>query len=119
MIKYALAYALLLVTFLVIDGIWLTLIAKGFYRTHLGFLLADKPNLWAAAAFYFIFTLALMVFVIVPTLNDTNAIRAMVLGAVFGLVTYATYDLTNHTTVKNWPWIVTLVDLCWGMALTS
>ena len=98
---------------------WLAVIARGFYRKHLGFLLADQPNWWAAVAFYLLFVSGMVVFAIVPALQTGSLRKALILGGFFGLITYATYDLTNHATVKNWPWIVTLVDLCWGLALSA
>lgn len=69
--------------------------------------------------FYLLFVLGLMVFVIVPSLESGPIRRALTLGALFGLVTYATYDLTNLATVKDWPWIVTVVDLLWGSLLAA
>lgn len=97
--------------FAVLDALWLGLVANKFYKEHLGFLLADKPNWIAAIAFYIIFLIGLTILVILPA--DT-ANKALVLGALFGLVTYATYDLTNQATIAKWPVIVTVVDLCWG-----
>jgi uncharacterized membrane protein len=82
-------------------------------------LLADQPNWWAAIAFYLLFVAGVVVFAVAPALQAGSLRVALILGGFFGLVTYATYDLTNHATVKDWPWIVTVVDLCWGLVLTS
>ncbi len=103
-------------TFAVLDAIWLSLVANKFYKDHLGFLLADKPNWLAAVLFYVIFLIGLTVFVIIPA--DT-ATKALAMGALFGLVTYATYDLTNQATIAKWPVIITIVDLCWGAAASA
>jgi len=119
MLLYLKLYIPALVAFLAIDAVWLGLVAPGFYRQHLGDLLADQPNWWAAAAFYLLFVAGMVVFVAAPAVESGSLWKAVVLGAFFGLVTYATYDLTNHATVKDWPWIVTVVDLCWGTVLAA
>ncbi len=114
---YAKLYLLTLVAFLVIDGFWLGLVARGFYGRHLGFLLRAKP-IWAAAAgFCALFVAGVVLFVIVPGLQHGSAGRVLAYGAFFGLVTYATYDLTNLATIKGWPGIVSIVDLIWGTAM--
>ena len=64
-------------------------------------------------------TACVIIFAVAPSLQDGSLRKVLILGALFGLVTYATYDLTNHATIKNWPWIVTVVDLCWGTVLTA
>lgn len=122
MITYYLKiYLAAFVTFLAIDMVWLVIVARGFYRKHLGFLLSDQPNWWAAIAFYLLFVAGLLVFAIVPGLDvQTGSLRkALLLGGFFGLVAYATYDLTNMATVKDWPWILTLVDMAWGAVLAT
>ena len=120
MIAYYLkVYLLTLAGFLAIDMVWLVVVARGFYRERLGFLLSDQPNWWAAISFYLLFVVGLLVFVIVPAMEAGSLRKALLLGAFFGLVTYATYDLTNHATIKNWPWIVTLVDMTWGAVLAT
>jgi len=116
---YLKIYVCAFVGFLVIDLVWLAVVARGFYRRELGFLLSDQPNWWAAIAFYLLFVVGLLVFAVVPGLQAGSLLRALVLGGFFGLVTYATYDLTNLATVKNWPWIVTLVDMTWGAMLAT
>lgn len=110
-------YLCTLLAFFAIDMVWLGLVARGFYREHLGHLL--RPDvLWAAAvAFYLLFIAGLLVFVVNPALRAGSARKAVGLGALFGLITYATYDLTNLATVRDWPWLVTAVDLAWGTCL--
>ncbi len=105
--------------FLAIDFVWLTVIAKDFYAKHIGYLMAKNPNLFAALIFYLIFIAGLIVFVITPALDKKMWSQALLFGAFFGLVTYATYDLTNLTTIKDWPLIITIVDLIWGMTLSA
>lgn len=119
MLDYLKTYAAAFAGFIVLDFMWLAVIARKFYRNQLGFLLADQPNWWAALLFYLLFVAGLVVFVIVPSLHSGSLQRSLLLGAFFGLVTYATYDLTNHATIEKWPWIVTLVDLCWGALLSA
>jgi uncharacterized membrane protein len=112
-------YIIALPVFLGIDMIWLTLVAKNFYAKHIGFLMTKNPNLLAALIFYLIFIAGLIFFVITPALDKKMWTHALLAGAFFGLITYATYDLTNLATVKNWPIIITVVDLVWGMALSA
>lgn len=101
-------------SFLIIDGIWLTVISKNFYAKHLGYLMAKTPNLPAAGIFYLIYIIAMVVLVISPALKNGSLLSAILTGALLGLCSYATYDLTNLATIKNWPIIVTVVDLIWG-----
>ena len=117
--KYLTIYVAAMAAFLAIDMVWLAVVARGFYRRQLGFLLADQPNWWAAGVFYLLFVAGLVVFAVVPGLQAGSLRRTVLLGSFFGLVTYATYDLTNHATVKGWPWIVTVVDMIWGTVLAA
>ena len=100
--------------FLGIDILWLTVIAQKFYKAQIGHLMADKARLLPAAIFYVLFIAALVYFVIAPALEHQNLTRLILSAVVFGLVTYATYDLTNMATLKDWPLLVTVVDLAWG-----
>lgn len=105
--------------FFVIDMIWLVAVAKKFYQEQLGFLMRPDVNWGAAAAFYLLFIAALVAFVIAPAIEKQSWIHALLYGAFFGLVTYATYDLTNLATLKDWPIAVTIVDLIWGTVLAA
>ena len=105
--------------FAIIDGIWLSFVANKFYRSQIGSLLLDKPNLPAAIAFYVVFLVGLVVFVINPAMQSNDWRVALGLGALFGFVTYATYDLTNLATLKGYPLTLTIVDLAWGTVLTA
>lgn len=106
-------------TFLAIDGLWLTLIAKNFYAKHLGFLMTKTPNLTAALIFYLIYVFTMVVLIISPALQKGSLTTAILTGALFGLCAYATYDLTNLATIKDWPLLVTIVDLIWGTVLSG
>lgn len=106
-------------SFLAVDGLWLGLIAKNFYSKHLGYLLAKNPNFVAAGVFYLIYIFSLVVIVISPGLQKGSMSHTVLMGALFGFCCYATYDLTNMATIKDWPLIVTLVDLVWGTVLSA
>ena len=107
-------YAIALVIFLAIDMMWLTLIAKSLYAQHLGYLMAPKAKLLVAFLFYLLFVVGLQFFVLNPALASGSWRTALFAGMFFGLVTYATYDLTNLATVKDWPVLITAIDLVWG-----
>lgn len=112
-------YAIALPVFFAIDMIWLGLVAKGFYRTQIGSLMKSDVNWTAAIIFYIIFIAGLVVFVISPAVEKRSWISALLFGALFGLVCYATYDLTNLAVAKDWPLLVTIVDLAWGAILAA
>ncbi len=112
-------FGIALIIFLVIDMIWLGFIAKNFYREHLGHLLKTNVSWLPAVIFYLIFVAGLVFFVINPALVNDSFRYALFAGAFFGFITYATYDLTNHATVKGWPLLVTLADLAWGSFIAS
>ena len=116
---YLKLYLCMLLAFFAIDMVWLGLVARDFYQKHLGYLLRTNPNWTAAIVFYLLFVAGLLVFVVVPSLQAGSTKKVLILGALFGLITYATYDLTNLATVKDWPWIVTVVDLLWGGVLAT
>jgi len=99
--------------------IWLVLVAKKFYNRHLGFLMRPDINWYAAGLFYLLFIAGLVVFVISPAVEKHSLLHALLYGALFGLITYATYDLTNLATLRDWPMLVTVVDLLWGMVLSA
>ena len=103
----------------VFDGIWLTLVARGFYRSNLGHLLGESTNWLPAVAFYVIYTVGAWFFATQPGVDDGSVLTAAARGAAFGFVAYATYDLTNHATLRGWPAIVTVVDMAWGTLLTA
>lgn len=102
------------ISFLMIDGVWLMFIAKDFYARYIGHLMAKNPNIAAAGIFYLIYIFTLVVLIISPAIQKGSLATAILTGALFGLCAYATYDLTNLATIKDWPLIVTVVDLIWG-----
>ena len=114
-----LLYISTLVAFLGIDAIWLTTVAPKFYQSNIGHLMAEKPNLIAALVFYLLFIGGVLVLVTVPALKEDSIKKLLINGAIFGMLTYATYDLTNLATLKDWPVIVTVVDIIWGTTLST
>ena len=112
-------YLVTLFTFLMVDGAWLMLIAKNFYAKHLGYLMAKTPNLAAAGIFYLIYVFSLVILIISPALEKGSLTSVILTGALFGLCSYATYDLTNLATIKDWPLLVTVIDLVWGTFVTA
>ena len=110
-------YAIALPIFFAIDMVWLGLVAKNFYKSQIGFLMKADVNWAAAIIFYLIFIVGLVLFVIMPAVEKNSLMHALLFGALFGLVCYATYDLTNLALTKDWPLLVTIVDLAWGAAL--
>ena len=112
-------YAIALPVFLFIDMIWLGLVAKDFYREQIGGLMKPDVNLIAAIIFYLIFITGLVIFVIIPAIQNGSWTHAVIFGALFGLVCYATYDLTNLAVAKDWPLLVTIIDLIWGAAVSA
>jgi uncharacterized membrane protein len=110
-------YLITLAVFFLIDMVWLGVVAKGFYRRHLRSMLSPNVNWAAAILFYVLFIVGLIVFAIRPALVGGEPLKALFLGALLGLISYATYDLSNLATLKDWPLVVTIVDLVWGTVL--
>lgn len=116
---YVVAYIATAVVFLGLDAIWLSKVALGMYRQELGSLLLDKPNLPIAGAFYLLYVAGIVILAIVPALADGGWLKALLMGAVLGLVAYGTYDITNLSTLKGYTVRIALTDLAWGTALTA
>lgn len=112
-------YLTALTTFFAIDIVWLGFVAKNLYAKQLGFLMKSDVNWIAALLFYALYIAGLAFFVITPALQKHSWMYAVLAGAFFGLICYATYDLTNLATVKNWPIIITVIDLIWGTVLAA
>jgi len=116
--KTFLQVVLVFIIFLAVDLLWLGFIAKDLYGKSLAHIMAPKVNWMAALLFYAIFVFGLWVFVIQPALIHQNWLELIGKAALFGLVTYATYDLTNLATAKDWPLLITIIDLMWGTTLS-
>lgn len=116
---YLLMYIIAFIIFLAIDAVWLGLVAPKFYKAQIGHLMADKPNFIAALVFYLLFIVGVVYFVVNPAIEAESVSKVVVSGMLFGFMTYATYDLTNLATLKNWPIKVTIIDLIWGTSLST
>ena len=112
-------YAVAFIAFLIIDLIWLGVVARSFYQAQMGHLMRANVNWAAAIIFYLIFVAGIVVLVVWPAIERQSLAHAIVLGAVLGLVTYAAYDLTNLATLEGFPVTVAIVDLVWGAVLCS
>ncbi len=112
-------YAVSLVAFLLLDFAWLGLIARGFYRQQLGHLLSPDVRWTPAIIFYLLFVAAVVVFAVLPAVERGSLGRAVLLGGFFGIVAYATYDLTNLATLRGFPTLVAAVDMTWGCVLSA
>jgi uncharacterized membrane protein len=116
--RSAVAYVVALVTMVVLDGVWLGLIARSLYRDALGPLMADPVDLWAAGAFYLLYPVGLVVFVVRPA-ADQGGWAVAARGALFGLIAYATYDLTNLATLRGFPAAIAVIDMLWGAVISA
>ena len=119
MLKILIAYAATTLVMVAIDLLWLGVIAKPWYQQGIGHLMASEPKLAAAAVFYLLFPLGLMVFAVIPGLSDAGLGKTALLGALFGFFAYATYDLTNLATLRNWPLGLALMDMAWGTGVSA
>ena len=119
MAQYLTAYGVTAMVFLMVDAVWLSWIAKSFYFDRIGELLLDRPNMGAAAIFYALYVAGIVIFAVGPALRDGSASTALLYGALFGFFAYATYDMTNYATLRNWSLTVSLVDMLWGTVLTG
>lgn len=112
-------YGLMAVVFFAIDLVWLGVVASGFYQKHLGHLLRPDVVWGAALLFYALYLAGTLVFAVLPGLEAGSLGRTLALGAFFGLVAYATFDLTCMALMRDFPLVVVVVDLIWGTVLTA
>ncbi len=112
-------YLICLGTFLLVDLFWLGIVAREFYRKQLETWMAESTNWTAAIIFYLLFVVGVLIFVVNPAVEKGSLARSIGFGFLFGLITYATYDLTNLATLADWPLSLTLVDLAWGGVLSA
>ena len=113
------SYLLTFIVFLMIDMLWLGVVAKNIYQKYLGGFLTDNVNWTAAFIFYFIYVVGISIFAIYPSVNKGLVYQAILMGALFGFFTYATYDLTNLATLKGWPLSIVIIDIIWGSVLSA
>ena len=116
---YIKLYLLTVPIFFAVDILWLGVIARDFYRRQLGFILSPQVNWTAAIIFYLIYIGGILFFAVRPAIVHNSWGQAVVLGALFGFFTYATYDLTNLATIRQWPLIIVICDILWGVCLCA
>lgn len=118
--SYIKTFIAVAIPMLILDALWLGFIAKSFYAKHLGSLMTPNPVWIAAILFYLLYAIGITYFIVGPAVAGSLAWYVVLLrGAFFGLVAYATYDLTNHATIANWSTLVTVVDIMWGATITG
>lgn len=117
--NYLYHYLLAAIVFVAIDSIWIGVVANKFYKANMGKLLLDKPKLLPAVIFYALYIGALLYLAVEPALTAASWSQLLGRAAVLGLVMYATYDLTNLATLKQWPAKVVVVDMIWGTFITA
>jgi uncharacterized membrane protein len=117
--KILAGYVAAVVVIVALDMLWLGLIAKAMYQQGIGHLMAEQPRLLAAVAFYALYAVGLMIFAVMPHAQDPGWGKAVSMGAMFGFFAYATYDLSNLATLRNWPVSLALVDMTWGTLLSA
>ena len=117
--KTLFAYLACLLVIIVLDVIWIGFVAKPLYQRGIGHLMAPEPRLAVAMVFYLIFAFGLMYFAVLPNLGAEQLTATLISAALFGLVCYATYDLTNLATLKNWPLSLALIDMAWGVVVST
>jgi uncharacterized membrane protein len=116
---YGIAYIATGLVFLAVDAVWLTFAAQRLYRPLMGDMLVENFRLVPAVLFYLVYIAGIVVFAISPAFATERWTTATSYGALLGFFAYATYDLTNQATLRNWPVSVTIADLCWGTLLTA
>jgi uncharacterized membrane protein len=116
---FLVAYIAAAIVFFGLDFVWLGTVAIGFYRRMIGPLMREKPNFAAAGLFYLLYIGGIVYFAIAPALAGGDWSKAAVSGGVFGFLAYATYDITNLSTLKNWPIRMCVVDIAWGTVATG
>jgi len=119
MARYAWTYATTALVMLLLDAVWLYVMAGRLYKPQIGSLMREGFDPLAAGLFYLLFVGGLVIFVGVPALESPAWTVPLWRGALFGLVAYATYDLTNQATLRGWSWLITGADLMWGMTLSG
>jgi uncharacterized membrane protein len=117
--KHLVAWAATFIVLLVIDMLWLGVVAKNMYQQAMGDLMSPEPRLAFAAVFYLLYPVGLLVFAILPGADAQSVTRAAVLGGLFGLFCYGTYDLTNLAVIRNWPLALSFIDIAWGTLVSG
>ncbi|NLC30812.1 MAG: DUF2177 family protein [Candidatus Moranbacteria bacterium] len=118
-INFIKIYLIAVPIFFLIDLTWLGLIAKNIYQKYMGHLMRPTPNWTAAVIFYLLFIVGLVIFAIYPAIRNNSWSYALLYGAMFGFFTYMTFDLTSLAVIKDWRWQIVIIDIIWGIVLSS
>ncbi|MFZ6734143.1 DUF2177 family protein [Undibacterium sp. Ji42W] len=116
---YLIAYGSSLLSMLALDAAWLTMVMGPLYKSHLGDMMLAQPKIAPAAVFYLLYAMGVVVFAVTPALGQQSWTCALMLSGLLGLIAYATYDLTNLSTLKGWSLTLSLIDIGWGTLMTS
>lgn len=119
MALYIVVYVLILAIFVILDAIWLSQMGQALYRPILGDILSDQVRIAPAVIFYLLYPVGVEIFAVLPALRANSLQHAAIYAALFGLFAYATYDLTNYATLRNWSASITIIDLVWGSFATG
>jgi uncharacterized membrane protein len=117
--KYLMFYLATAIVLVVLDGVWLGLVARDFFRARLGHVMLPEVNLWVAGLFYLLYPVGVVIFTSTPALTSRSWTTAVLYGALFGFFAYATYDLTNLATLRGWPLSVAILDVSWGTLVSA
>jgi uncharacterized membrane protein len=112
-------YLITLLTLIILDALWLLVVAKAFYKKYIGYILAEQVVYWPVVLFYTLYAYGIVYFAVAPALETKSFVLAVQRGAFLGLLAYGAYDFTNQATLAKWPWQVTVVDLLWGITITA
>jgi uncharacterized membrane protein len=113
------AYAGTAIVMVTLDMLWLGVIAKPLYQQGIGHLMAERPNVGVAVVFYLVYALGVLIFAVSPQHNGSSWTTTLAMGALFGFFAYATYDLTNLATLRDWPLGLSLIDIGWGTVVSA
>lgn len=117
--RYLAAYVGTALVMVLLDLLWLGVIAKPMYQRGIGHLMADKPNVAVAIFFYMLYAAGIVIFAVSPQSNGASWTTTLTMAALFGFFAYATYDLTNLATLRDWPLGLSMIDIAWGMVLST
>ncbi len=117
--RYLAAYAGTAIVFVALDMLWLGVIAKPMYQQGIGYLMAAKPNVVVAVLFYLLYALGVVIFAVSPQHGGAGWGTTLAMAALFGFFAYATYDLTNLATLRDWPLRLSLIDIVWGTLVSA
>lgn len=117
--KYILLYILTFIIFLLIDFLWLKFVATKLYSSKISHLMATKAKLLPALIFYIVYVVGIIILAVLPGYEATNICKTLIFGVLLGMISYSTYDLTNLSTLKNWPLSLSIIDIIWGTVVTT